>query len=108
MKRTISIRLEVEKVQIKQLSPLQENFHSVCNAIVPYVMEHRCWNRVALHNLVYSEIRSKYALGSQMVCNAIFAVCKAYKSKHILKKEEVPKIHFKNRSVHFDKKNVFY
>jgi IS605 OrfB family transposase len=40
-----------------------------------------------------------------MICNAIFAVCKAYKNKCIVKEETVPVIQFhKNRSVHFDKR----
>jgi IS605 OrfB family transposase len=40
-----------------------------------------------------------------MVCNAIHAVCKAYKNRHILKEETVPVIRFhKGRSVHFDKR----
>jgi IS605 OrfB family transposase len=40
-----------------------------------------------------------------MVCNAIFAVCKAYKNKTIIKEETMPVIRFhKNRSVHFDKR----
>jgi putative transposase len=50
-------------------------------------------------------MRSVSPLGSQMVCNAIFSVCKAYKAKAILPTEEVPKICFhKGRSVHFDKR----
>jgi hypothetical protein len=33
------------------------------------------WNRVALHHLHYRNLRQQYpALGSQMVCNAIYAV----------------------------------
>ena len=105
MKRTISIRLETTKSQEKRLAKLQEVFLAACNAIVPTVREERCWNRVALHTLVYSNVRQTSPLGSQMVCNAIFAVCKAYKAKPIFKDEPVPLIRFhKNRSVHFDKR----
>lgn len=105
MKRTVSIKLDVLKDQHPKLFYLREEFLFACNAIVPSVVEHRCWNRVALHNLVYSDIRSDSRLGSQMVCNAIFAVCKAYKNRGILKGEVVQKITFhKNRSVHFDKR----
>ena len=105
MKRTISIRLKVTKEQEEQLLKLQNAFLAACNSVVPTAMEHRCWNRIALHNLVYSQTRQTSVLGSQMVCNAIFAVCKAYKAKMILKDEPVPLIQFhKNRSVHFDKR----
>jgi IS605 OrfB family transposase len=105
MKRTINIRLEVTENQERPLLQLGDRFLAACNAIVPTAMEHRCWNRVALHNLVYTQIRKTSPLGSQMVCNAIFAVCKAYKAKTIAKYEPVPAIQFhKNRSVHFDKR----
>ena len=105
MKRTISIRLEMIKEESKKLLALREAFLSVCNQLTQHVMENRCWNRIALHNLTYSKIRAGSPLGSQMACNAIFAVCKAYKSRAIVKDEAMPQIRFhKNRSVHFDKR----
>jgi IS605 OrfB family transposase len=58
-----------------------------------------------LHNFTYSHIRKSSSLGSQMVCNAIFSVCKAYKNRNVPKKEIIPTILFrKNRSIHFDKR----
>ncbi len=105
MKRTISIKLRMSQEQPKQLSDLRDAFLGACNHIVPFAVEHRCWNRVALHNLSYSKVRTLTQLGSQMVCNAIFSVCKAYKNKCILKGDTIPTIRFhKNRSVHFDKR----
>src|SRR5271168_2431082 len=105
MKRTISIRLEMSDEQSQKLLALREAFLDACNQIVPSVVEHRCWNRVALHRLVYKKIRSSSLLGSQMVCNALFSVCKAYKNRTISKEESVPTTCFhKNRSVHFDKR----
>src|SRR5690348_8534835 len=105
MKRTISIRLSIAAEQQKILFQLQDAFRSVCNEIVRAVVEHHCWNRVALHHFVYHQVRKISSLGSQMICNAIFAVCKAYKAKSISKEEPVPTIQFhKNRSVHFDKR----
>lgn len=105
MKRTISIKLEVIKEQSEKLQRLQEAFFSACNQIVPFVVEHRCWNRVALHHLVYRHIRENSPLGSQMTCNAIYAVCKAYKNRCIVKADTAPTIKFhKNRSIHFDKR----
>ena len=105
MKRTISIKLKTTRDQVLQLETLRDSFLGACNAIVPFAVEHRCWNRVALHNLAYSQIRASSPLGSQMVCNAIFAVCKAYKAKTIYKQDPVPVIQFRRgRSVHFDKR----
>src|SRR5690242_16414293 len=105
MQKTISISLETPKAESSKLTRLQETYHTICNEIALVAQEKRCWNRVALHNLTYTSIRKKHSLGSQMVCNAIFAVCKAYKAKQLLPEEEVPLICFrKNRSVHFDKR----
>lgn len=105
MKRTISIRLEMTHEESQKFLALRDAFFDACNQIVPFVVEHRCWNRVALHHLVYTKIRGSSPLGSQMVCNAIFSVCKAYNNRTILREETVPIIHFhKNRSVHFDKR----
>ena len=81
MKRTIGIKLKLTKDQSNQLESLRDEFLSGCNQIVPFAVQHRCWNRVALHNICYTALRASSPLGSQMVCNAIFSVCKAYKNK---------------------------
>ena len=105
MKRTISIRLETCSLQDRKFYDLQDAYCKACNLIVPAVIENRCWNRFSLHHLVYSHVRQNSPLGSQMVCNAIFSVCKAYRVKAILPNEEVPLIEFRqNRSIHFDKR----
>lgn len=108
MLRTISIKLRTNCEQSVKLKHLQQSYINVCNKIVPSVIENRCWNRVALHNLVYSNIRANSSLGSQMVCNAIYSVCKAYKAQNALNKirkdKPIPTINFTNGSVHFDKR----
>ena len=106
MLRTISIKFDTTTTQSYALLALQEAYADACNALVPVVIENRCWNRVALHKLAYYDIRASSLLGSQMVCNAIFSVCKAYKAQAALKriKTEVPAISFDRASVHFDKR----
>ena len=108
MLRTISIKLSVDEIQSSKLQELQRAYADVCNQIVPYAVEHRCWNRVALHNIAYARMRADNSLGSQMVCNAIYSVCKAYKAQSKLNRikadKPVPRIAFKNSSVHFDKR----
>ncbi len=105
MKRTISIRLDTNREQEKQLLQLQEAYLFACNQIVPDVVANRCWNRVALHHLVYAKIRRTSPLGSQMVCSAIYSVCKAYAAQSVFPKEEIPQVCFrKGKSVHFDKR----
>ena len=105
MKKTISIKLKTNCEEAQKLSALREAYREACNAIVPFVIENRCWNRYSLHSLVYNHIRRISSLGSQMICNTIFSVCKAYRAKGILKNEEVPLIQFhRGKSIHFDKR----
>ncbi len=108
MLRTASIRLDTSAEQAAALSALRAAHAEACNHLVPLVREHRVWNRVALHQLGYRDLRASTALGSQMVCNAIFAVCKAYRSQRALGKiktdEPVPTLHFDRTSVHYDKR----
>lgn len=105
MKRTISLKLLTSPEQTKALNALQAAFNQACNRIVPIAQEQRCWNRVALHHLTYYAVREASQLGSQMVCNAIKAVCDAYKALKLRKKDEAPILTFnKKSSVHFDKR----
>jgi IS605 OrfB family transposase len=108
MLRTASIRLNVCPDQAVALMALQSAYADACNRLVPTVAEHRCWNRVALHQLSYARLREETPLGSQMVCNAIFSVCKAYKAQkglgRIKKDAPVPAIRFDRASVHFDRR----
>ncbi len=105
MKRTIAIKVKTSSSDKKDLSALMIAYTDACNQISPYAYEHHCWNRVALHNAVYTNTRAASLLGSQMVCNAIFSVCKAYKANKAKKKVlESPVLFRKNGSVHFDKR----
>lgn len=77
MSAVISISLQTNAAQAERLHALQLQFANACNTISPVVQEHRCWNRVALHHLVYKQLRTKFpALGSQMACNVIYSVCR--------------------------------
>jgi len=71
----LSVPLSGSSEQFERLRALQVAFAEVCNAIAPIVQTTRCWNRVALHHLVYRTMRERFpALGSQMVCNAVYSV----------------------------------
>lgn len=75
MKRSLRIALNGTPDQFQRLRELQTTFAAVCNAIAPVVQSTRCWNRVALHHLVYRNMREQFpALGSQMICNAVYSV----------------------------------
>jgi len=69
------IPLNTTPEQFARLQALQTAFAQVCNALAPEVQKSRVWNRVALHHMHYRGLREKFpALGSQMICNAIYAV----------------------------------
>ena len=74
----VSLRLNLTDVEHSRLRELQVAFVDACNFIAGIVVTHRCWNRVALHHLVYASVRSQIPkLGSQMVSNAIYTVSRA-------------------------------
>lgn len=71
----LRITLETSEEQAARLVALQAAFAQVCNALAPLVQRTRVWNRVALHHMAYKSMREQFpALGSQMVCNAIYSV----------------------------------
>jgi hypothetical protein len=77
MNSLLRVTLHVTPEQRARLLALQAAFAEVCNALAPTVRETRCWNRVALHHMAYKSLREQFpAMGSQMVCNAIYSVCR--------------------------------
>ncbi|MDP4733468.1 MAG: hypothetical protein NWS28_05670 [Limnohabitans sp.] len=73
----IRVPLDTTAEQHARLCALRVVFAQVCNQLSPHVQQSRVWNRVALHHLHYHALRTQFpALGSQMVCNAIYAVSK--------------------------------
>lgn len=106
MKRTIALKLILSQEQSEALLETQKAFANACNQAIQFVVENRCWNRVALHHLCYYKIReNSSSLGSQMVCNAFKKVCSSYKALKVKKSQEVPAITFKeSSSLHYDKR----
>lgn len=78
MKSVLSISLQCTNDQVDRLVRLQTEFAQACNLVSQVARATKCWNRVALHHLVYRLLRQQYPnLGSQMACNAIYSVCRA-------------------------------
>ena len=77
MNSSLRVTLNASAEQTQALVALQAAFAQVCNALAPLVQENRCWNRVTLHHLAYKSMREQFPqVGSQMVCNAIYSVCR--------------------------------
>lgn len=73
----IRVPLHTTLEQRARLCELRSVFARVCNELAPQVQQSRVWNRVTMHHLHYRGLRDKFPeLGSQMVCNAIYAVSK--------------------------------
>lgn len=78
MPTLLRLRLDTSPDQKARLLALQAAFARLCNALAPVVRDTRCWNRVALHHMTYKGLRERFPeIGSQMVCNAIYSVCRA-------------------------------
>jgi len=104
--RTACIRLKVTPEQAAGLSALRTAYADGCNRLGPLVQAARCWNRVALPQLGYRRLRQETSLGAQLACNAICAVCKAYRSQRALGRipqdTPIPSLSFDRTSVQFD------
>ena len=71
----LHVTLDPSPLQAERLVALQAAFAQVCNALAPLVQRTKVWNRVALHHMAYKSLREQFpAMGSQMVCNAIYSV----------------------------------
>lgn len=113
MLHTASVKLNPTQEEATLLETLSQEYIKAYNLIDPQM---RCWNRVALHNIVYSQLRSTTKLGSQMTCSAIYFVCKAYQAqkelgkirpgkirlRKIRKDSPIPEITFNKGTIHFD------
>lgn len=75
MNSLLRLPLNATPDQAARLHDLQRLFAQACNALAPLAAQTRVWNRVALHHMAYKSLREQFpALGSQMVCNAIYSV----------------------------------
>lgn len=74
----LRIELRTSADQEALLQALQRCFVDACNEVSQTVQQTHCWNRVALHHLVYRDLRNRFpTLGSQMACNVVYSVSRA-------------------------------
>lgn len=73
----LNLSLQATPEHLCALQALQMQFAQACNVLAPQVAQTRVWNRVALHHLHYRSLREQFpALGSQMVCNVVYAMAR--------------------------------
>lgn len=106
--RILTIPLQTSGKEHAQLIALQQAFAELCNALVPVVRQNRCWNRVGLHHLTYHALRARFPrMGSQMVCNAIYSVSRAYRMAPKHPEAPLPRLQFlPGAPVFFDRHTV--
>ncbi|MCL2022295.1 MAG: hypothetical protein FWG81_09535 [Betaproteobacteria bacterium] len=106
--RILTIPLQTRQKEHSQLVALQQAFAELCNALVPVVRQSRCWNRVGLHHLAYHALRAQFPrMGSQMVCNAIYSVSRAYRMVAKQPESPLPRLQFlPGAPVFFDRHTV--
>jgi len=115
MKNVVRLQLQTNATQHARLVALQHAFARACNELAPIVQQTACWNRVALHHMVYKTLRAKFPdLGSQMICNAIYSVSRSCRlvyqhpgspfNVQRLAGRPLPRVHFLPESpVYFDR-----
>lgn len=75
MNSTLRVFIDATPEEAAKLRNLQIAFATACNALAPLVQKTKVWNRVALHHMAYKPLREQFPqMGSQLVCNAIYAV----------------------------------
>jgi hypothetical protein len=114
----LRVPLAPDAAQEQRLQALQVAFAEVCNTIAPMVAKTGVWSRVALHHMAYHGLREQFpALGSQMVCNAIYAVSRTcrwvFQSEgsryHVssFRGQALPRLHFSNQCPVYLDRNTF-
>lgn len=69
---------------------LKRSFVKACNDVSEVAVREGSRSRTLMHSLAYESIRTKYPeLGSQLCCNAIYAVTKIYKQVDVAVKRRI-------------------
>lgn len=84
MNLTLMIKLLPTAAQHDALLATMERFNAACNAIAEVAFAHRTANKIRLQQLVYSDIRERFELSSQMTVRAIAKTCEAYKRDKLI------------------------
>jgi len=79
MKQIISLKLEPTKEQYQSLLQTMEAFNRGCQFVADIAYEKRIANKVKIQPIVYSELRTRFGLSSQMAVRAISKAIEAYK-----------------------------
>jgi putative transposase len=79
VKQVIALKLEPSPEQVKALLAVMEAFNAAANFVAALAFEKRISNKLVIQPLVYSEIRTRFNLSSQLAIRAIAKAIEAYK-----------------------------
>lgn len=79
MKQTIALKLETTQEQLDALLETMEAFNAGCDYVAQVAFEKHSANKIALQPFVYTELRERFGLYSQMAIRCIGKACEAYK-----------------------------
>jgi IS605 OrfB family transposase len=94
VKITVKCKLSPTPEQAQALQETLEKCKEALNYISQVAWDKKCFNRVALHHLVYREVREKFGLTAQLAVSVRDKVAFSYKAnrsqQHIFKKAVLP------------------
>ena len=101
MKLTVVGKLDLSVQDKQRLNRTLDVFAAACNAISRVALWERCFNPVALHHLIYQNIRQQFHLKASFAVRARERVANAYKS-HKAQKQPPKLLIFKAQSMDLD------
>jgi len=88
IKKTLKVKLKPDSKAKHAFGDTMRLFSEACNYISAVAHRERCWNKVALHHLVYYPTREKFGLPAQLACCARDKVAEAYRASKTKRKRE--------------------
>ena len=87
MKLTARIKLETQPDSHAALLETMQVFNAACNFVSSFAFEHNVFSKHNLQDRLYEEIKARFDLPTQLICQVIHRVADAYRtSKTALKK----------------------
>ena len=80
MKLTVKVKLLPTPEEKQSLLKTMERFNEACNYISNVAFENKLFGQVALHRLIYREVRERFGLSSQFTIRAIGKVSQSYRA----------------------------
>jgi putative transposase len=112
MKLVTKVKLITTQAQADALHKVMFAYNDACNCVSRYAYKHQVFNNFSLHHVLYSQIRTKFNLPSQLAISTLSKVADAYKTeitKAAKEEREISLCRFKKHSaVCYDSRILTY